>query len=466
MTARSPYRDFNILELDPVQEVAGSNIIRKKGRKLPLYPETQVTFFPTVFAIIECFLPLCREHQKFGVVESDNIAVIFKHHEPDEWDAMYVPYNNPICKPIRVPITGDSLLNGIKWLATSLLPLSSTNQTIIDCLIANLKFNALTKDFCIQCIFRHSRGLGLALERFLKTLLYHIVAYGRFDYKDYFQPITVFQKGMCLRFRRVHWSEKGKMFKHACVNKNGIREEPFFSIPSVILSDFPLAPPHGYYVEPNVFFLRSLDSISHIFAMSTCKCYSGKPRLIRAFINLIRHDTRNKSLSISLSQWAREESDYSDPIWNWSLFGPQTYDRAIHSLALSQPISKICSRCYSLISVKNIQVPPSTWLLMADIPLSLQKSSVDVFLSLHDYVIGDVSFVLKFILLFNVNNGNFTSLNLVDNEWYFFDDLAGGAFKKCDPSRVNYKTKVNLRAFYIRKTETKPHICIQEAARA
>jgi hypothetical protein len=450
--------EFNILEMDPVIEITGQTVKRINERRLQVFPASFITFFPSLFVLVECMHTQCRGHQKYGVYKEENIAVMFKRHDLKEQQAMYMPYKTPICKPLRVPLTGDVLINGIKWKASKISPILATPSCIFDSIIACLKFLTLTDDFCLECLFRHNKGSGLSLERFIKTVLYHVVSYGRFFDKDFFQPVVKFQNGMDLKFRRVYWEEPEQMFKHCAYRSTFIKEEILYC---PLLA--PIHPSHGVYIDPNTFFLRDLGSISFVYASVQCKCNSEKMRPIRSFINIIRHDFSTNSLSIVLASWTRNESDCSDPVWSWSQFGPSGYEKDIHTV-MSHPISKVCASCCNFIILKNVYVPPATWLLMADIPVSLQKTPVDIFTTLRTYVIGDAVFTLKFILVYNLSSGTFSSLHLVDHKWYFFDDFAGGIFKRCNPSRVNYKTKVNLRAVFIRQTQKAPHLCIQEAA--
>ena len=45
-----------------------------------------------------------------------------------------------------------------------------------------------------------------------------------------------------------------------------------------------------------------------------------------------------------------------------------------------------------------------------------------------------------------------------------FDDLCGGLFKNCDPDKVRYQDKLNVRVFFYRKTEVNPHACLSRVA--
>lgn len=465
MAYRAP-NDFKILDLDPFQEIVGQVVRRQKGKKLKEYLVSEVTFVHTLFVFLECLMPTCVGHRKFGMITSENLPVIFKYHDYGE-EAKYVPYKNPICKPLRVPLDGDLLLIGIKWRLSDPVSILSVTQGFFDCLFVCLKFLCLTRYFCLECLFRHSNGIGLGLERFLKTILGHIVVYGRLLERDYFNPIRYYEQGMSLKFRRIYWKHKNEMFKCACVctKTQGVKEEFCFQIPNTFVAEYPPHIKHGFFLDPNLMFLRHLNTVSTIHVITQCKCNDGRPMPQLVYIGLIRQNKRNAFLNISLSKWDQEGNEYSDPLINWSLMGPENTQIPLQTKILPVPLTTVCTGCHSQISIKDIFVPQTTWLFMAEISEPLQKCPVDCFANLTDYVIGGVTFELKFILLYNTSNGNFTSIHLVNGKWFFFDDQTGGIFKKCNTDKVKYKDRVNLRACYLRKTPLDPHTCLENAAR-
>src|SRR5574343_108279 len=71
----------------------------------------------------------------------------------------------------------------------------------------------MLKEFCLECLFAHSNGKGLLLERFLKTILYHIVPWGRIKDRGQFVPIRSYDAKMAMKFRRIWWCQKAfKLF--------------------------------------------------------------------------------------------------------------------------------------------------------------------------------------------------------------------------------------------------------------
>lgn len=462
MAAKNPFKNFLIIDLDPITEVVGNNIRRKKDRKLAEFSASQVTFIPTLLAVIDCILPGCQSHPKYGIIDGPNLPVIFSHHDYNQ-QAMYKAFKTPICKPLRVPMDDDVLLNGIKWRLTSAAPMLNAPQGFFDCLFAHLKFLTICVDFCLECLFMHVNGKGLGLERFLRTVLGHIVVYSRYSDKEHFQPTTNYMFGMDLKFRRIHWEKRNKMFKHACISTKNICEEYFYCLPGVPTPEYPAPPAHGTYVNPDLAFLKNMDSVSVFHANVQCLCNNGSPVPTLSYVSVIRRNKNSDFLNISLAKW--DGSEYSDPVINWSILGPEGPSK--HFLYPVSPLASTCKQCNTLKTVKDIYVPPTTWLLMAEIPAWFQKCSVDHLLNISSFVLGGVPFELRFVLVYNPLSGNFTSLNLVHGRWFFLGDSTGGVFKRCDPSKVRYKDRVNLRCVFIRKTESDLHAhrCLQEAAK-
>jgi len=451
-----------MMEMDPTTELKGQTVSRFK-RRLPFYSASKVTFLPALFVFIDCYLPACQGHQKFGIVESENLPVMFKYHDYGQ-EATYVPYKVQINRPLRVPLTGDTMVNGIKWRfdPTSLL---ITIQCLFDCLLACLKFRSLTSTICFECLFCHTSGVGLGLEKFLRTVIYHIIPFGRFLDKDYFRPILRYEKGMNLRLRRIFWPEKDKMFKLCCIlTPFGLKEDIYYGIPGQVDLNYKTPPAYGMYLNPDLTFLKHINLISTINASLFCQCNSTIAIPLNVYIYLIRWHSRSGTLSMTPSTW--NNSGYFDPLWSWSLFGPDACESTFCESSISQPFPAVCKVCKSVTSIRNFTIPTTTWLLMADIPYELRKTSVDVFLSISTFVINDVIFDLNFIVLYNTENGAFTSLHFFDNSWFYFDDRVGGILKRCNPSKVKYAHRLNLRAFFVRRTKTNPHSCLETAVKS
>jgi hypothetical protein len=51
-------------------------------------------------------------------------------------------------------------------------------------------------------------------------------------------------------------------------------------------------------------------------------------------------------------------------------------------------------------------------------------------------------------------------MHLYGKDWYFYDDDSDGALTRTDPEDIDYVDKMNLKAFYLRRTEENPHCCL------
>ena len=460
-------RDWEMMDLDPVTEVKGNEVVRNFERRMPEFNVTRVVFFRALMVMVECLVPNCKGHEKYGVVEEGNIPVVFRRHLPEKLPT-YVMFKNHANRPIRVPETGDKMMVGIKWKATETSMLLETQKalpSIFDCLIADLRLRMLFKEFCLECLFMHSNGKGFLLERFLKTLLYHIVPWGRLTgKKESFMPIRCYDRKMEMKFKRIWWGSKS--FK-VSTDSRSLKEQCSLGSPEKLMR-FSREMFEGYDVDPQAGILRNLDSITRINVLVKCSCFGGKSRICQVYCGLLRRlkvvSGKAPEYNISLARWQNDGEEYEDPIWNYSMFGNDTPTQRLES-NLTDPISKQCGKCKSFLNIVDVQVPKTTWLFMADLSETLRKMSVKGLQSIGSYQTGGVVFYPAFVLVYNTKNGQFTSLNLVKrDEWRFFDDLCGGLFKNCDPDKVRYQDKLNVRVFFYRKTEVNPHACLSRVA--
>jgi hypothetical protein len=461
-------KDWDVLELDPTQEIQGHTVVRKFDRKLQEFVAAQVAFFRTLILVVECILPNCAGHQKYGVAVEENIPVVFNRHEKGH-QAIYTTYKNPISKPLRVPENGDNLLVGIKWRATDLTLLveaAAAIQNVFDCLLADLRFRMLTKDFCLECLFAHTNGRGLFLERFIKTVLYHIVPFGRMKDKEGFVPLRKYIRSMEIKFKRIHWGHRSvkiycdpaTLTEHCLM---GTVERPLFA------SNLEF---EGYFVDPQTGLLRNMDSVTKINLIVKCYCLDGKPRPYQAYGGLMRKIKPLRGgdveFNISVAEWNVKGSEYEDPLWSYSMLGPPVPTQFLKK-TLAEPVARVCPKCNSFRAIQDTQVPDTTWFFMADLSEDLRKTTVNKFQGITSYQLGGVVFAPAFVMLYNVKNARFTTMNLLpENEWRFFDDQCGGTFRHTDPSKTKYNDRVNLRVCFYRKTGTNPHPCVYRATRA
>ena len=459
--ANAKTKDWYRLDIDPNVEINGSIVVRRYDRKMDEYGASRVTFYRAVSLMVECILPLCIGHQKYGVITGDNIPVIFKRHDKDE-EAIYVRYKNPICQPMRMPESGDKILNGIKWkIADPMMAsvLSGSQSTIFDCLLANLRFRMLLKDFCLECLFVHTNGMGLMFEKLLRTILGHLLIIGRSNERGFYVPITNYDRNVEMRIRRIWWGNNERVFRQVCCDSSkGFKENLVFMGSGDWLFN---NTPKGAMAEPSQGILRWLNTVSKINVTVKCACEGGAMVQKDVYIGLLRKNRRSDLYSIVLADWDLKGEEYEDPVWNWSMFGSETGSQTVVKTQV-KPVGRMCEKCKAHVNIHNIRVPETTWLFMADLSENLQKGSIEGIRKIGTYVLGGVTFYLAFIVLYNTETGQFTSMNTYDL-WRFYDDSCGGLLKQCNPSKVKYQSRWNLRAFYYRKTSTTPHRCIAKA---
>ena len=463
-----PIWDVDLMELDPVIEIEGQKAIRKlEERRMPEFNVAKVVLFRALMLMVECSVPNCEGHRKYGATMEDNRPVVFRRHYANE-SPIYSLFKSQVNRPIRVPETGEALLMGIKWKATEmsmLLEASKTLPCVFDCLLADLRLRMMLKEFCLECLFAHSNGKGLLLERFIKTVLYHIVPFGRSKDKGQFVPLRSYDKRMEIKFRRIYWGLKAPKIT---ANSVSLKEHVTLGSPEKPIRHSKGAMFEGHFADPQTGILRNLDSITLLNVLVKCKCYGGQSMICQVYCGLLKKvltaPQKSTEYNISLAKWLNDGDEYEDPIWNYSMLGDDTPTGRFNS-KVSNPISRFCEKCSSHRNIVTVQVPNTTWLLMADLDESLKKVSVKSFRNMGYYQVGGVAFYPAFVLVYNTTIGSYTTLSLVGkDEWRFFNDLCGGLLRSCDPDKVKYGDKVNLRVFFYRKTEINPHACLSRAA--
>jgi len=459
--ASTKSKDWFRLELDVTQETNNFIVKRKPGRKIKEYAASEVTFYRNVLTtLIMCSNVKCWGHVQFGWIADENVPVIFRRHD-EEKDGIYAPFRSKICLPLRMPEDGDSILSGIRWRvqnSTLTTILMAAQSTIVDCLAANLKFRMLTKEFCLECLMVHRNGIGLQFERLLKTLLFHLIFYGRSGEKGPYTAIQKYSKMLDMKIRRIWWGPTDRIFKYVSIDSNAKLREALVYSPDTWMVD---GVGWGVNVDPNQGILRWLNTVSEILVTVKCGCNSGASVSRKVYIGLLRKNRRSDLYSIVLAKWNLEGVEYEDPLWNFSLFGPNRGSTVVTGIK-TEPLTGECKKCKVQLNIYNITVPETTWLFMADLSAELQKGSVDGLKKISTYTLGGVVFYLAFVLLYNSETGHFTSMNTYEM-WRFFDDSCGGLFKYCNPNNVKYQNRWNLRAFYYRKVEGNVHRCLVKA---
>lgn len=464
MANRYPH-DWKFLEINPVDDIRDNLIVRKTSRGFAEYLPSQILIFQTISTLIECFLPLCKGHQRFGTTLDGNVPVIFKYHDQNK-EPVYVPYSNPICRPLRVPSDGDVILSGIKWKLALAGP-TKVLPCILDCLIACLKDKMLSTGFCLECLFFHSNGIGLMFERFLKTILFHIAAYSRVNRGSPYEPHDLSRRRHHdMRLKRISWATS--ILKVDCHDTGfGFRE--VMNLIS-IMSEHAEEPitSVGVNFDPNTSILKHLDTVSRIDVLLRCRCNGGRSYPKRVYTGLLRKSRRTSTLySIVMAQWPTKGEEYEDFLWNWSLLNQFKPSASVVKVT-AVPIIKECDLCKHRIELLDVQVPDTTWCFMADLAEPLQRENIDGLRYLRNYTLGGVVFNLAFVLMYSKENGHFSSMNFFYEQgtsvWRLFDDSRGGLLQDTSPFKVKYNERINLRAFYFRDTGSNPHRCLQKAA--
>jgi hypothetical protein len=334
-------------------------------------------------------------------------------------------------------------------------------QGIFDCILAFLRFQTLLRHFCLECILNHTCGTGLFLEKLIKSMMMHIVVLGRTNENDHLQPVTKFHPNMTLRFRRVFWGNKNKIFRTAYITTRNSYKEDIISIgEGVPDAAYPAQFRNKAPIDVNFSILRHLDEVSSYYALIQCGCNQGRLRVEKSSVLVLRQN-EHQGLIITPARWNKKKYGFEDPLWFWSLFGSQAPNPAIVN-NLAVPMASICLACRSPKVVKEVQLPKTTWILTCELPKILAKSPVDALHAVNYFKFGGVPFRLGFALLYNTTSGSFSSLTYHGGHWFYYDDQ-NGIFKKAKADSVRYRDKFNLRVYFIRETESNPHECLVTA---
>ena len=461
--ATKQQKDALLLDVDAETEIVANVVHRRKDRKPHEYIASQLVFFQSLFSLVECLVPGCKGHQRYAYSAADNIAAFFRYHDSSTKEAIYIPFKSPLSRPLRIPQDGDELINGIRWGLFQKNSIVNCTQGIFDCLLASLKIQTMLKRFCLECIFMHTNGIGQLLEKIIKTALLHIVPYGRYVDKENFFPVTRYEQGLTLRFRRIFWGENDKLFVPAYVStKNGFSEKVIYMDPNSNIGQYPVPFRQKPAINLNFSVLRHLDEISTFNVVVSCGCNSGNMRIKKSHVGILRKNSRCGVFNLALGEWNQKHTSYEDPILNWTLFGNEGPNASVTKITAT-PLAHLCPSCQNLVSVRQVDTPDTTWLLMAEMAESLSKTSLAGLSAVSTVVLGGVNFRLAFVLLYNTTSGAFTSMNYQEGVWSYYEDGVAGLLRQCNADKVRYKDKINLRVYYIRETSTDPHRCLMAA---
>lgn len=456
-------RDFKYIDIDPLTEIVSNHVIRRKDRKLREYFASQVVFIQGIFSLVECLFPGCKGHQRYGYVAADNAPVIYRYHDQGSKEAVYAVYRNTLNRPIRVPQDGDPLINGIKWTLRSLDSAVTNSQTILDCLIANLKLQTLKKGFCLECLFFHRNGLGLQFEKLLRTIVSHVVAYGRYLEKESFFPVSRLEQGMTLRLKRIFFEKENCFRQCYAPSREGFNEHMVVIEKDTAIASYPSFYKHGRFVDVDFSILRHIDLVSTFNVTLQCGCDLGRMRHQKAHVAVLRKNHHQGMFNLALGSWKAGDTSFEDPLWMHSLLGQTGPCQAVNKVTAT-PLASVCSSCQNITTIKSVTIPDTTWLLPCEVSSNLAHCSLEGLSNLSTYVLSGVIFRLAFALIFNHTTGHFSSMNFYNGEWSYYEDNLGGLFKSCNPAKFRYKDRSNVRIYYIRSSASdENHRCLTDA---
>ena len=455
--------DWKMLDLDPTSEIIDGVVKRDPSRVSPTYRSSLVRFYEVFSIIVNC--RLCEHgHRKYGITV-DKIPVVFANHESGK-DPLYVPFRG--LSPIRIPTTHDPVIDGVKWLANEShflcsVPvkglLSKLPMSIMDCIFADLKIRTIM-GFCLNCRLMHLSGVGYLLEMFLKTILSHLIIYSRCTPFGCFAPFTYNGKEIELKIKRVWWGDhKTSFFLSSSFIDGVLKEQIFYKIYEQNLSA-PRALNNPLNV--NVSLFRFLDKICQYDAMVQCKCFRGARYCKKLFSLIFSREVNPKKELPNNTPYLREilhadyiqsTNDYDDPMLFWSLNGIGPLDDSALSRTIPLKYKK-CENCNSNFKIKSIVVPETSWLFFVDFPLDMQKEPVSWILPYRNFRLGEIWIELAYLILLDTKDNSFTSLNLLNDKWYYFDDRLAGLLRHTNPANTKYTRRLNLRAVYYRSTES------------
>ena len=458
--------DFQMF--DPEEEIIGEVVKRSpnKEKKERKYPIQAVTFFSELFSFIACTMVNCFEHghRRYGIVADENLPVEFCSHLKGEV-VYYQPIKERPTAPFRTPQDNDVLMNGIRW--HTLNPHGSTagvkNSCMIDSFLTDLKMRALDVDFCFSCLFFHRNGSGLLLERTLETLREHLVMYAKPKKEGLYQVVKNYTAAEDLKIKRIWLDKNGfKLFRY--------RDTDDLMYLPLMHAGWDT----GVRISMDLYILRRLDSICKIITQMSCNCKSHCIDVFRGLISKVYQDERDSSekdrgLEKEYTEWCLELAyntnqkgmqEFEDRMWDWEMLD-SGIPPALGDGKETQPLTKKeCEKCKSKLELTRVEIPETTWLFIAEFSEELRKTPLSQLAGIEEYIIKGVIFQLMYVAVFKEDLRHHISLHRLNGKWYYYDDLQAGTLKSVDISKVNYKNKSNIRAFYYRRTPTRPHRCL------
>ena len=212
--------------------------------------------------------------------------------------------------------------------------------------------------------------------------------------------------------------------------------------------------------------LRRLDTVTRIRLFLDCHCRLPDVRVTHCFIYVAHKD--KLTVVPALRNFDVNRMEFDEEYFNTVLmrtgnrpsfrFGiPQVPNFS----AFARPAkAQNCLKCMGTYTVRSINIPDSTWLLIVECPDSLKKATLRHFETAKETRANGVAFRLAWILLLE-KGSHFVSLHCYDNKWYFYDDLHEARMVRIDPQRFEIGNRDCIRAFYYREAERNPHRCLK-----
>ena len=474
MTSSTMDDDFEVVEVSPDVKIVG-HILRKEEDEFAiaekkLFPENQVIFYTDLDLSVKCSNCSVR-HRKYGYNRECNSVVVFAKHDCDSF-VYYQPYFNKANMPFRMPKNNDILINGVRWNTLSREGYGNKrkpgikNSCMIDSFLTDVKLRTLDPGFCFECRFQHRNGDGRLLERTLRTLIFHLLVYAKPEKDGEFMAIKKFTTEEDLKIKRI-WLNKNGFRLHSVFDGNGWNEDLTyyeFADGRQELGEAFGGWHKGVNASMDLYILRRIDTVSAFMVLAKCRC-SEQVQVRMSYGGIIRKVPGSSqrlqwTFSLAYRNFNSEAREFEDNFWLWHVYNGESIVTTFDKVEPARPVNEErCSVCIDRMVGEGIQIPTSTWMLVVEFALGLRRTPLSKLRGFEQLTVQQICFELAFVSLLQ-DNGHFVSIHYFNGKWFFYDDLQGGKMTRISSPDAKYDTKVNLRAFYYRKTPTNPHACL------
>ena len=211
------------------------------------------------------------------------------------------------------------------------------------------------------------------------------------------------------------------------------------------------------------YVVKKLDPVSNYQVQIRCGCFEANVEQLKFF---------RVSITNGVFNFAPARSTFDSSSLQ---FDPNDFDETEGETAttptsqrnVAKPVSAYeCPKCLTAQTVEKITIPETTFILVMEIPKSLQTTILRHHEPPQTIKINDVEYEKAWIQ-FKKGHCHFVTMHEFDGQWFYFDDMEGK-----DPAvkHVNnqvYETE-NLcqrlsmqRIFYYRKLNRNKHRCLE-----